>query len=43
VTTFRVHTTDGFVDVPANNPDEARKAVVKANPSAQVTKIKVLK
>jgi len=43
MTIFRVHTTDGFVDVPAENPTDARKAVVKANPTAQVTKIKVLK
>jgi hypothetical protein len=43
VVVFRVHTTDGVVDVPAKTPGEARKAVVKANPSVQVTKIKVLK
>ncbi len=43
MTIFRVHTTDGVVDVPAENPTDARKAVEKANPTAKVTKVKVLK
>lgn len=44
MTTFRVHAAGSFVDVPADNPNEARKVAAKRLPeNSIITKVKVLK
>lgn len=41
--TFRVHTTEGKIDIDGGTADEVRKVVEKRSPETKILKIKVVK
>lgn len=43
MTTFRIHTASGTVDITAKTPDEARKIFAAGWPGAIINKIKRVK
>lgn len=43
LTTFRVHTTEGWVDVEAGSPSKAAEVVKEQHPNVHIRKVKVVR